>query len=62
MIDEAFKDTEEWTTKTITSVARMSFFTSDVSRAPCFACGFYRTDGEVCCSVVSTSTPSRFGT
>ena len=29
LIDEAFKDQEEWTSKTITSVARMGFFSSD---------------------------------
>ncbi|KIW08892.1 uncharacterized protein PV09_00814 [Verruconis gallopava] len=29
LIDEAFKDQEEWLTKCITAVARMSFFTSD---------------------------------
>jgi starch phosphorylase len=29
LIDESFKDTEAWTTKTITSVARMGFFSSD---------------------------------
>lgn len=29
LIDESFKDTEEWTTKTITTVARMGFFSSD---------------------------------
>jgi starch phosphorylase len=29
LIDKSFKDTEEWTTKTILSVARMGFFSSD---------------------------------
>jgi starch phosphorylase len=29
LIDESFKDTESWTTKMITSVARMGFFSSD---------------------------------
>ncbi|KAI9825055.1 MAG: Non-essential glycogen phosphorylase [Thelocarpon impressellum] len=29
LVDEAFKDQEEWTSKTITSVARMGFFSSD---------------------------------
>ncbi|KAF2713185.1 glycosyltransferase family 35 protein [Pleomassaria siparia CBS 279.74] len=29
LIDESFKNTEEWTTKMITSVARMGFFSSD---------------------------------
>jgi starch phosphorylase len=29
MIDEAYKNVEEWTTKAITTVARMGFFTSD---------------------------------
>ncbi|KAF2122177.1 glycogen phosphorylase-like protein [Lophiotrema nucula] len=29
LIDESFKNTEEWTTKAITSVARMGFFSSD---------------------------------
>lgn len=29
LIDEAYKNQEEWTTKTITSVARMGFFSSD---------------------------------
>jgi starch phosphorylase len=28
-IDESYKNTEEWTTKTITTVARMGFFSSD---------------------------------
>ena len=29
LIDEAYKNQEEWLTKTITSVARMGFFSSD---------------------------------
>ncbi|KAJ9201616.1 CAZyme family GT35 [Paecilomyces variotii] len=29
VVDEAFKDQDEWVTKSITSVARMGFFTSD---------------------------------
>lgn len=29
LIDESFKNTEEWTTKTITTVSRMGFFSSD---------------------------------
>jgi starch phosphorylase len=29
LVDEAYKDQDEWTTKTITSVARMGFFSSD---------------------------------
>jgi starch phosphorylase len=29
LIDKSFKDTEEWTTKTILTVARMGFFSSD---------------------------------
>jgi len=29
MIDEAYKNQEEWVTKCITSVARMGFFSSD---------------------------------
>ncbi|CAI9631929.1 unnamed protein product [Alternaria burnsii] len=29
LIDESYKNTEEWTTKTITTVARMGFFSSD---------------------------------
>ncbi|KAF2201971.1 glycogen phosphorylase-like protein [Delitschia confertaspora ATCC 74209] len=29
LIDETYKNVEEWTTKTITSVARMGFFTAD---------------------------------
>ena len=29
LIDESYKNTEEWTTKSITSVARMGFFSSD---------------------------------
>jgi starch phosphorylase len=29
LIDESYKNTEEWTTKTILTVARMGFFTSD---------------------------------
>ncbi|KAF2245399.1 glycosyltransferase family 35 protein [Trematosphaeria pertusa] len=29
LIDESYKNTEEWTTKAITSVARMGFFSSD---------------------------------
>lgn len=29
LIDETFKNEEEWTTKTITTVARMGFFSSD---------------------------------
>lgn len=29
LVDEAYKNREEWITKTITSVARMGFFTSD---------------------------------
>lgn len=29
IVDEAFKDQDEWITKGITSVARMGFFTSD---------------------------------
>jgi starch phosphorylase len=29
LIDESFKNTEEWTTKAITTVARMGFFSSD---------------------------------
>lgn len=29
MIDEAYRDQEEWLTKCITSVARMGFFSSD---------------------------------
>jgi starch phosphorylase len=29
LIDESFKNEEEWTTKCITSVARMGFFSSD---------------------------------
>ena len=29
LVDEAFKDQDEWTSKTITSVARMGFFSSD---------------------------------
>lgn len=28
-MDEAYKNQDEWTTKTITSVARMGFFSSD---------------------------------
>jgi starch phosphorylase len=29
LVDEAYKDQDEWITKTITSVARMGFFSSD---------------------------------
>lgn len=29
LIDESFKNTEEWTTKAILTVARMGFFSSD---------------------------------
>lgn len=29
LVDEAYKNQEEWTIKTITSVARMGFFSSD---------------------------------
>lgn len=29
LVDEAYKDQDEWTVKTITSVARMGFFSSD---------------------------------
>ena len=29
MIDEAYRNQEEWVTKCITSVARMGFFSSD---------------------------------
>ena len=29
LIDESYKNTEEWTTKAITTVARMGFFSSD---------------------------------
>lgn len=29
LIDKSFKDVEEWTTKTILTVARMGFFSSD---------------------------------
>ncbi|KAK1907613.1 hypothetical protein P3342_005940 [Pyrenophora teres f. teres] len=29
LIDESYKNKEEWTTKTITTVARMGFFSSD---------------------------------
>jgi len=29
LVDEAYKNQDEWTTKTITSVARMGFFSSD---------------------------------
>ena len=29
LIDESFKNTEEWTTKAITTVSRMGFFSSD---------------------------------
>jgi starch phosphorylase len=29
LIDESFKNTEEWTTKTILTVSRMGFFSSD---------------------------------
>jgi len=29
LVDEAYKDQDEWTSKTITSVARMGFFSSD---------------------------------
>ena len=29
LVDEAYKDGEEWTRKTIESVARMGFFSSD---------------------------------
>jgi starch phosphorylase len=29
LVDEAYKDQDEWTAKTITSVARMGFFSSD---------------------------------
>jgi starch phosphorylase len=29
LIDESYKNVEEWTTKSITSVARMGFFSSD---------------------------------
>ena len=29
LIDEAYKNQEEWLTKTITSVSRMGFFSSD---------------------------------
>jgi starch phosphorylase len=29
LIDESFRNTEEWTTKTILTVARMGFFSSD---------------------------------
>lgn len=29
MVDEAFKDREEWVFKSITSVARMGFFSTD---------------------------------
>lgn len=29
LVDEAYKNQEEWITKTITSVARMGFFSSD---------------------------------
>lgn len=29
LVDEAYKNQDEWTSKTITSVSRMGFFTSD---------------------------------
>lgn len=29
MVDEAYKNQDEWTTKTITAVSRMGFFSSD---------------------------------
>jgi starch phosphorylase len=29
LVDEAYKDQEEWTSKTIISVSRMGFFSSD---------------------------------
>jgi starch phosphorylase len=29
LVDEAYKDQDEWTSKTITSVSRMGFFSSD---------------------------------
>jgi starch phosphorylase len=32
LIDEAYKNQEEWVSKSITSVARMGFFTSGMSK------------------------------